>query len=681
MGFIKTFSFAKNGLQDLEKYHFGADWPVVYVLENKPDVYVGETVRAAGRTREHLDNEKRQALQRIHVIADETYNKSATLDIESQLIQYMSADGSLKLQNANAGIQNHSYYQKDFYRAKFVEIWEELKMLRIVERSLDEIKNSDLFKYSPYKALTEEQQLFVEMLVNDIKKGQNNIFIVHGAPGSGKTVLATYLMKYLRDAEDTKNLRTALVVPMASLRKTLKKVFVHVANLRQSDVIGPNDVAGERYDILVVDEAHRLKRRKNLGAAFKAFDTANKLFGLGKEGTQLDWIIRQAGTVVLFYDAKQNVMPADIGPEKFKALQNARQYSLQSQLRVEGGTEYIRFIEELLGGSAPTKPNIGHYELRIFDDVREMHDAIRARDREIGLSRMVAGYAWPWRTNVDRNKLGATHDIEIGEYKATWNTVAHDWVNSTNALNEVGCIHTVQGYDLNYVGVILGPEIKYDPARRTIVIDRNKYFDRNGFAGVADPSVLREYILNIYRTLLSRGIKGTYIYACDPPLHAYIRSCITNSKERSIEPLTSSDEPQLSPISVEMVLIPLVGYAPCGGPIVAPENIEGEIEVQKSKLRPGAKYFVIQAVGDSMNLAGIQDGDLLLCRAAEKADTGDRVVAILEGEKVTVKVYGPRENGVRLLLPKSTNTIHRPITPAEGDSVQGIVQEVLPEMD
>jgi repressor LexA len=137
----------------------------------------------------------------------------------------------------------------------------------------------------------------------------------------------------------------------------------------------------------------------------------------------------------------------------------------------------------------------------------------------------------------------------------------------------------------------------------------------------------------------------------------------------------------LSPIQVETVKVPLVGYAPCGGPLVAPENMQGEIEVQKSKLRLGAKYFVIQAVGDSMNLAGIQDGDLLLCRAAEKADTGDRVVAILEGEKVTVKVYGPRENGVRLLLPKSTNTIHRPITPAEGDSVQGIVQEVLPEMD
>jgi len=125
-----------------------------------------------------------------------------------------------------------------------------------------------------------------------------------------------------------------------------------------------------------------------------------------------------------------------------------------------------------------------------------------------------------------------------------------------------------------------------------------------------------------------------------------------------------------------MVRIPLVGSAPCGNPLLGEENIEEYINVPKSKIKPGNKYFILRASGDSMNLAGILDGDLVLCRYGVKGETGDRVVALL-GDNVTIKVYGPRENGIRLLLPKSTNKVHMPITPEEGDTVQGVVQEVL----
>jgi repressor LexA len=109
------------------------------------------------------------------------------------------------------------------------------------------------------------------------------------------------------------------------------------------------------------------------------------------------------------------------------------------------------------------------------------------------------------------------------------------------------------------------------------------------------------------------------------------------------------------------------------------ENIEGYMLVEKSKIKPGFKYFILRVEGDSMNLAGINDGALVLCRQQLKADTGDRVVALLGGENVTIKEYGPREDGIRLLVPRSTNKSHMPITPEEGDSVQGVVQEVLEE--
>jgi len=100
------------------------------------------------------------------------------------------------------------------------------------------------------------------------------------------------------------------------------------------------------------------------------------------------------------------------------------------------------------------------------------------------------------------------------------------------------------------------------------------------------------------------------------------------------------------------------------------------IEVDRAKIKPGYQYFILRAEGDSMNLAGIKDGDLVLCRQQLKADTGDRVISLL-GDNVTIKVYGERVGGVRKLLPKSTNKAHKPITPGEGDTVQGIVQEVL----
>jgi repressor LexA len=140
--------------------------------------------------------------------------------------------------------------------------------------------------------------------------------------------------------------------------------------------------------------------------------------------------------------------------------------------------------------------------------------------------------------------------------------------------------------------------------------------------------------------------------------------------------LPSYDGLVASPLTLEMVQVPLVGSAPCGNPLLGEENIEEYIEVDKSKIKPGNKYFILRATGDSMNLAGINDGDLVLCRQQLKADTGNKVVALL-GDNVTIKEYGPRIDGVRLLLPKSSNKTHVPITPSEGDSVQGIVQEVI----
>ena len=201
--------------------------------------------------------------------------------------------------------------------------------------------------------------------------------------------------------------------------------------------------------------------------------------------------------------------------------------------------------------------------------------------------------------------------------------------------------------------------------------------DSNGHKGVNDPEELKRYVINIYKTLLTRGILGTYVYIVDENFRKYFKEKLVQEKEEVVVSSHVQNVTKIvSPYVGEMIRIPLVGSAPCGDPLLGEENIEEYIEVEKSKIRAGYNYFILRANGDSMNLAGINDGDLVLCRQQLKADTGNRVVALL-GDNVTIKEYGARKDGVRLLLPKSSNKNHLPITPSEGDTVQGIVQEVL----
>lgn len=521
MSDIKRFSFNKKDFSAIRSYRFGTNWPVVYLLSNKKELYVGETINAFLRSKQHYEREERARLTDIHIISDEEYNKSAARDIESLLIQNFAADGRYSIQNGNVGLQNHNYYQREKYLAKFETIWEQLRELDMASKSLHEIKNSDLFKYSPYKTLTNEQIEVVYNIFHSLVDTKKHSLLVHGRPGTGKTIVAVYLMKYLAEHTKTKHLKLALVVPMTGLRKTLKKVFKNISGLSSSMVIGPSDVVKKKYDLLIVDEAHRLKQRKNI-TNYQSFDAVNKHLGLGNEGTELDWIMSSSTHQIFFYDETQSIRPSDIPRERFFDL-SAQEITLKSQMRVQAGEDYLQFIDDLFDEEISKKYSFKNYDLRLFDDVGDMYEAIREKDKDHGLSRMVAGYAWPWKTK----KGEADHDININGLKMTWNSVAGDWVNSENAINEIGCIHTTQGYDLNYVGVIIGSEISFDPEANKIVIDKDKYFDANGKRAINDEEELKRYIINIYKTLLTRGIHGTYIYVVDDELRKFFRNMIS----------------------------------------------------------------------------------------------------------------------------------------------------------
>lgn len=665
---IRTFAFEKDKLDELKNYHLGLNWPVVYIQENGKEMYIGQTTSIFSRSKQHYENPNRRRLTRIHVLSDQEFNLSAAYDFESLLIQYISAEGNFKLQNGNGGLINHNYFEKEKYTAKLETIWSKLQERRLVSRSLADIKNSEFFKFSPYKALTEDQLLVARKLERKIFEGKKRSYIVNGGPGTGKTILALFLLKNLQEEAKKNDLKIALVIPMTGLRSTLQRVVRRISGMSASMIIGPGDVGKQQYDLLLVDEAHRLRRRVNL-ANFGSYDDTNRKLGLPKDATQLDWIRASSKQQVFFYDKRQSVVPGDIRPQDFKKLK-ALEFELTSQMRVEGGENYLQFVDDLLSLKKTFSPQ--GYDFRLFDNVHEMVKDIKDKDAKFSLSRVVAGYAWSWTTKGGKEG----HDIEIDGLKLIWNSTNIDWVNSENAINEVGCIHTIQGYDLNYVGVIIGPELSYDESKKRLLVDPKKYKDINGKRSITSPEELENYIINIYKTLLTRGIKGTYVYVVDDKLRAYFKQLI--GRENSVF-YTRESVSIKSPITVDMIHVPLVGSAPCGAPLLGEENIEEYIEVPSNKLKPGFRYFILRAEGDSMNLAGINDGDLVLCRHQEKADTGDRVVGLLGGENVTIKEYGPRENGVRLLLPRSTNKKHAAITPSEGDSVQGIVQEVLEE--
>jgi DUF2075 family protein len=202
---------------------------------------------------------------------------------------------------------------------------------------------------------------------------------------------------------------------------------------------------------------------------------------------------------------------------------------LQSQLRVSAGQDYVEFIQRLLSDKPMPNPGFGEYDLRFFDSFTDMREEILRKNEEFGLSRILAGYAWKWVSKKNPSKP----DIDIEGLNLFWNQTDKDWINSKNSELEVGSIHTIQGYDLNYAGVVIGNDIGIDPVSKRIAFRRDNYFDSKGtlnnrVQGItySDEDIL-QYVVNIYRVLLTRGIKGTFIYVCDPGLRALIQDRVT----------------------------------------------------------------------------------------------------------------------------------------------------------
>jgi DUF2075 family protein len=544
-----------------------SNWPVVYTLNNESQIYVGESLSATTRMRQHLVSVEKRSLRAVRVVIGDTFNKSVCLDLESQLIGLFAGDGNFRVLNKNEGITNAEYYGRDEYQALFRSIFDQLRDHELFQQPIEAIQNSDLFKLSPFKALNGDQVAAVRctlaMLLDELGTETSSNVVIQGDPGTGKTVVAIFLVKLLRDIatledgeeldsdspyadfftlanrDELRDLRIAFVVPQQSLRASIKKVFTKTARLEGIQIMNAFELAasGETFDLVIVDETHRLNQRANQSSAASnaRFRESNvRLFGRDDVCfTQLDCIMHRSCHRLFLVDPAQRVRPADLPLSTLERLVSDAQEEqtyvrLWSQMRVVGGDDYTAYVRAMLSDCPPTPRRFDGYDFRLFDSFLDMWNEILAREAEFGLSRLVAGFAWKWTSK----KTPEAYDIALDGFLLRWNSEDKDWISQPRSINEVGSIHTVQGYDLNYAGVVIGPDLRFDPSKQAILFHRESYKDPKGMENnkmlgitYSDADILG-YICNIYSVLLTRGIRGTYVYVCDPPLREYLRRFI-----------------------------------------------------------------------------------------------------------------------------------------------------------
>ena len=386
--------------------------------------------------------------------------------------------------------------------------------------------------------------------------------VVHGGAGTGKSLIAIYFTNiianilngkidysdtdefiddesYLAKTELIKSIKDngsnkiGFVVAVPSFKSTVKKVFRSIKELKKVDVISPSKAAKGDYDVLIVDEAHRLKRRNKL-TNYGTHDNVNNLLNLSKESTELDWLKKKANKMlVLFYDGLQSIKESDVLKSDFDTIindQGTYKFNLNSQLRVKGGNEYIEFVHKFFEGNPVVYNKNNEYDLEVFDDCQEMFEKIKKKNIECnGLCRVLAGLSFYWRKKA-RDKKSTQYkqnfDFEIDGHQYCWNEDfnASDFITNDKHIDKVGCVYTSQGHDLNYAGVIFGEDISYNPLTKKIEYHPEKSIDTNSKSKSESKNI--QNIINAYLVLLTRGVYGTYIYAVDKNLRDYIKSFI-----------------------------------------------------------------------------------------------------------------------------------------------------------
>ena len=390
------------------------------------------------------------------------------------------------------------------------------------------VRNEPLFD------LLDEQAVCFDMCIRTmlqcLKDHKKRTILIQGGPGTGKSVLAVNLLLHYLLC----NCNAAYVTKNSAPRQAFLSILSHNKATGIADIcplfrspFGLSKMPANSYDCLIVDEAHRLVK---------------KMYGDWKGENQVKECINASLLTVFMLDEDQAVTTKDIGSVEeitkwCKQLGSSiimrEETKLVSQFRCNGSDAYIQFIDNLLQRKEATV-NVAltelNYDFRIFDDACEMREALREKNAD-NKARMVAGYCYDWNVKHHRGNV----DISLlGGFQARWN-LENDkiWAINPKSFEEVGCIHTAQGLEFDYVGVLIGKDLSYDPASGRIVTDKTaiSFDDNSSGIRTAPDDTAHRLILNTYKTLLTRGQKGCYVYCEDPALREYIKKRIGTAKE------------------------------------------------------------------------------------------------------------------------------------------------------
>ncbi|MBL7888483.1 MAG: DUF2075 domain-containing protein [Bacteroidia bacterium] len=389
---------------------------------------------------------------------------------------------------------------------------------------------ASLLKGNAEFIMLDEQKLVYETalwLTEKAKKEGKKVLIVEGGPGTGKSVVAINLLTEITKREMLTQYVTKNAAPRAVYQSKLTGTITKTrfAALFQSSGSFINTPINE-FDALIVDEAHRLNEKSGM------------FQNLGEN--QIKEIIHAAACSIFFIDEDQKVTMKDIGTKEEIIKQAKRlnaevvELELSSQFRCNGSDAYLAFLDNLLEIRSTANTDIKdlNYEFKVCDSPAELRDMIFEKNKEKNSARLVAGYCWDWKSQKDP----AAMDITFPEYKFAmkWNLALDSmlWIMKPNSVNEIGCIHTCQGLELDYVGVIIGEDlivrdgkVLVDPAKRSKMDSSIKGYKK---MLASDPEkakdLIRKIIKNTYRTLMTRGMKGCYIWCVDKETNEWMKN-------------------------------------------------------------------------------------------------------------------------------------------------------------
>jgi len=394
---------------------------------------------------------------------------------------------------------------------------------------MDHVGN--VIKGVPSYTLLDEQQIVYDKVFSFAKEGfhdkQKATLIVKGGPGTGKSVIAINLMADLL----LKGYNAHYATGSRAFTQTLRKTIGARGSVQFKYFNSYMDVESNTLDVLICDEAHRLRTSSN-----NRFTPKKKK----SNETQIDEIIRASKVSVFFIDDDQVVRPGEIGSVAYiraaadKNKCKVFEYELDIQFRCSGSDAFVNWINNTLG--IKRTANVlwdlkEEFDFKIFNSPEALENAIREKAKNKTTARMTAGFCWPWSMpNKDGN---LEDDVVIGGFKRPWNAkpeaknlakgipVSNLWANDPNGINQIGCIYTAQGFEFDYVGVIIGNDLTYD-------------FETQSWKGIpensADTVVKRskdqflQLTKNTYRVLLSRGMKGCYVYFLDKEAEKFFKT-------------------------------------------------------------------------------------------------------------------------------------------------------------